>query len=60
MGTMRIEYQEITIQHVLDYFVKGFRMRRHEKITSYKWFYDAHKEVVVFRLFLEKEEVKRA
>uniref|UniRef100_A0A6M3JVH5 Uncharacterized protein n=1 Tax=viral metagenome TaxID=1070528 RepID=A0A6M3JVH5_9ZZZZ len=48
-----MEYQEIKINRIIDYFVEGYS----QHIKHYDWFYDSQKETVILKLFPETDEV---
>ena len=52
-GTISIEYVERTTEEVMKYFVDGFRPCGWT-LLQYEFFYDPHKQKVVFRLTKEK------
>jgi hypothetical protein len=49
----RIEYQEISLEDIMRYFVEGFQPKGNdEQVLNYDWFLDAQKGKVIFRLFI--------
>jgi hypothetical protein len=50
---MEIEYQEIPIGSVMEYFVKGFEHNGGKQIRRHEAFVDLHKGIVVFKLYVE-------
>ena len=53
-GDMRIEYQEFSLNDVMRYFVKDFKVPRTEYVNELltEWFIDTAKGKVVFKLFV--------
>ena len=50
-----IQYYEVSIKRVLDYFVEGFRDSSN-KVQRYEPFVDTAKGKIILRLFVEKEK----
>ena len=50
-----IQYYEVSIKRVLDYFVEGFRDSSN-KVQRYEPFVETAKGKIILRLFVEKEK----
>lgn len=53
---MKIQYQEHSIESVMDYFANGFEMKEGQKLYRHEWFYDSSKGKVIFRLSIQEKE----
>jgi hypothetical protein len=54
--SIEVKYQAHPVKDVIANFVKGFELPQGKFIQSYDWFYDSHKGVVVFQLFVGESE----
>ena len=52
---IKIEYQDISIAQVIEFFVDGFKLKKNQKILKYEHFYDPHKGTVILKLFISEE-----
>ena len=50
---MKIEYSEIDIDTVMEYFKKDFKDQKGNIISRVDWFYDSNKGKVIFKLYIE-------
>lgn len=57
---MKIQYQEHSIESVMDYFAAGFEMKEGQKLSRHEWFYDPTKGKVIFRLTIQEKEDSQA
>lgn len=57
---MKIGYQEIDLENVVRYFVKGFEAKKksREKLVDYEFFFDPLKGKIVFKLFIDENDNK--
>lgn len=56
MSKIDIHYQEVSLSHVVDHFVKDFELREGTTLSSHDFFFDVLKNKLVLRLFVEKPE----
>lgn len=58
MSTVRIQYQEIPMADVVDYFAKAYTPTSGERVVQYEWFIDPIHAKLVFRLYVEADAGK--
>lgn len=54
MNNTKLAWVEIDIKEVMDYFIKGFRVKEGE-VISHEWFHDPRKGKVIFKLVVEDQ-----
>jgi hypothetical protein len=59
MNTLDYEWQEHSIQSVMNYFKKGFQSKNGDEILGIDYFIDPVKERVIFRLTVSKKVQER-
>lgn len=52
-NTVEIQYQEVSVKRVIDYYVEAFR-EPNGKIQCYESFIDTAKGKIILQLFIEK------
>lgn len=55
-NTMRIHWQTVTIDSVLQHYVKGFKAKTGDVIHSADYFVDVAKGQIAFRLFIDSSK----
>ena len=51
---MRLEHQEIKIEDVISYFVKGFAFKEGETLHNHDFLYDPNKGKVMLKLYVNE------
>ena len=58
-NTMRIHWQTVTLDSVLQHYVDGFKAKSGEVIYSSEWFVDVKKGQIVFKLIIDRSKPPR-
>lgn len=51
----RVEYQEVRMDSIISYYATGFDLEG-AQVSRCEWFYDAGKQTVVLKLFIDPNE----
>lgn len=52
---MRVEYHETSLKAVMEYYIKGFKLRKSESIWSHETFWDPSGKMIV-KMFIPEEK----